>query len=90
MNALDLFMNQHYSNKKPTINMTSWIINQIVNLCNSVSASVAATRDGPVERLHSVCETAFLLYNMIMNNIEYGQDTERHHRKRSKGRKGRN
>lgn len=48
--------------------------NQIANIYNFVSASVGAIQDEPVERRQSVCETASLLYNRMMGNIDYGQD----------------
>ena len=53
----------------------SWFRNTITNLYNAVSAPVAATRDALAERLQSVCDTASLLYNRMMNNIGYGQET---------------
>ena len=67
--------------------MTSWMKNQIPNLYSFVSADVGAIQDELVERLQSVCETASLLYNRMMNNIEYGREIERHRRKKSKGRR---
>ena len=45
--------------------------NQLGKLYNAVSASVAATRDALMERLESVCETASLLYNRMMEKMEY-------------------
>ena len=53
----------------------SWFRNTITNLYNAVSAPVAATRDALAERLQSVRDTASLLYNRMMNNIGYGQET---------------
>ena len=53
----------------------SWFRNTITNLYNAVSAPVAATRDALTERLQSVRDTASLLYNIMMNNIGYGQET---------------
>ena len=50
--------------------MTSWIRNQLAKLYNAVSAPVAATRDTLAERLQGVRETASLLYNKIMDNID--------------------
>ena len=79
--------NQKYLNKKPVLNMTSWMKNQIPNIYSFVSADVGAIQDELVERLQSVCETASLLYNRMMNNIEYGREIERHRRKKSKGRR---
>ena len=49
--------------------------NQISKLYSAVSASVAASRDALAERLQSVRDTASLLYNRMMNNIGYGQET---------------
>ena len=73
MDAPDLSTNQQYPNKKPIINMSSWMRNQLAKLCNAVSASVAATRDALTERLQSVRETASLLYNRMIENMEYGR-----------------
>ena len=53
--------------------MTSWIRNQIAILYNTVSITVAATPDMPAEKLQSVCESDFLLYNIMMDNSEYGR-----------------
>ena len=53
----------------------SWFRNPVTNLYNAFSAPVAATRDALVERLQSVRDTASLLYNRMMNNIGYGQET---------------
>ena len=74
MNVSDLSTNQQYSNRKPIINMTSWMKNQTANLYNTVSASMTATLDALVKRLFWVCEIASLLYNRIMDNIEYGHE----------------
>ena len=49
--------------------------NQLTKLCNAVSAPVAATRDTLTERLQSVSETASLLYNRMVENMGYGQET---------------
>ena len=49
--------------------------NQISKLYSAVSAPVAASRDALAERLQSVRDTASLLYNRMMNNIGYGQET---------------
>ena len=48
--------------------------NTISKLYNAVSAPVAATRDALAERLQSVRETASLLYNRMMENMEHGQE----------------
>ena len=40
-----------------------------------ISAPVVATRDALAERLQSVRETASLLYNRMMENMGYGQET---------------
>ena len=45
----------------------------ISKLYNAVSAPVAARRDALAERLQSVREIASLLYNRMMENMEYGQ-----------------
>ena len=45
--------------------------NQLAKLYNAVSTSVAATRDALTERLQSVRETASLLYNKMMKNMDY-------------------
>ena len=63
MNALDLSTNRQYPNKKPTINIISWMRNTVRNLYNAVYVPVAETRDVLAERLEGVCETASLLYN---------------------------
>ena len=55
--------------------MYNWMKNQISKLYSAVSAPVAATRDALSERLQSVRDTASLLYNRMMNNIGYGQET---------------
>ena len=47
----------------------SWFRNAITDLCNAVSAPVAATRDALSERLQSVRDTASLLYNRTMHHI---------------------
>ena len=52
--------------------MSTFLRNTISRLYNDVSAPVAATRDALAERLQSVRETASLLYNRMMDNIEYG------------------
>ena len=44
--------------------------NQITDLYNAVSAPVAATSDALSLRLESVRETASLLYNRMMDNIQ--------------------
>ena len=54
--------------------MTCWMRNQIANLQNAVSAPAAATRDALAERPQSVREATSLLYNRMMNNVEYGQE----------------
>ena len=55
------------------INMTSWMGNHLAKVYNAVSGPVAATRDAITERLQSVCETASILYNKMMENMEYGR-----------------
>ena len=54
--------------------MNSFLRNTISKLYNAVSAPVAATRDALAERLQSVRETASLLYNRMMENMEHGQE----------------
>ena len=54
--------------------MTNWIRNQIADLYNAVSASVPARRDTLSERLQNVRGTSFLLYNIVMDNIEYRRE----------------
>ena len=46
--------------------------NQLTKLYNTVSAPMAAA---PVERLQSIRDTASLLYNRMVENMEYGQET---------------
>ena len=55
--------------------MTGWMKNQLTKLYNAVSAPVAAIRDALAERLQSVCETASLLYNRVVDNMGNGQET---------------
>ena len=47
--------------------------NPISKLYNNVSIPLVATRDSLAERLQSIHETASLLYNRMMENIEYGR-----------------
>ena len=49
--------------------------NTTSKLYNAVSAPVVATRDVLTERLQSVRETASLLYNRMVENMGYGQET---------------
>ena len=70
----ELSTNQQYLNKKPTINVVSWMRNQIANLYYTLSAPEAATRDALTDRLQSKRETASTFYNRIMDNIEYGRE----------------
>ena len=49
--------------------------NKISKLYNAVSAALTATRDAITERLQSVRETASLLYNRMVENMGYGQET---------------
>ena len=73
MNMPKLSRNQQHSNKEPLLNISNWMKIQIANLCKTVPAPVAATRDVLAERLQSIGETASSLYNRMMDNIEYGQ-----------------
>ena len=41
---------------------------------NAVSAPMAATSDTLAERLQIVRKVGFLLYNRMMDNIEYGRE----------------
>ena len=61
--------------------------NQLTKLYNAVSAPVAATRDALAERLQSVRETASLLYNRMVENMEYGQETLKKKLKKSNSKK---
>ena len=54
--------------------MNIFLRNTISKLYNTVSAPVAATRDALTERLQSICDTASLLYNRMMENMGYGQE----------------
>ena len=45
----------------------------ISKLYNAVSAPVRAIRDALAERSYSIRETAFLLYNRMMEDMEYGR-----------------
>ena len=56
------------------MNMTSWMRAQLTKLYNSASTHVAETRDALEERLQSVRESASLLYNRMVENMEYGQE----------------
>ena len=47
----------------------------LLTIYNAVSAPVAAIREALTERLHSVRETASLLYNRMVDNMGYGQET---------------
>ena len=53
--------------------MATFLRNTISKLYNAVSASVTARRDALAERLESIRETASLLYNRMMKNMEYGR-----------------
>ena len=53
--------------------MTSWMKNHLTKLYNAVSAPMTATHDALAERLQSICETASLLYNRMMQNMGYGK-----------------
>ena len=55
--------------------MLTWMKNQFSKLYSAVLAPVAASRDALSERLQSVRNTAFLLYNRTMYHIGYGQET---------------
>ena len=53
--------------------MNSFLRNTISKLYNAVSEPVTATRHALAERLQSVGESASLLYNRMMENMEYGR-----------------
>ena len=55
--------------------MSSWMRNQIAHLYNAVLAPVAATPYAPAEKFQRVRKTVSLLYNRIIDKIEYGQET---------------
>ena len=54
--------------------MNTFLRNTISKLYNAVLEPVAATRDALAERLQSVRETAFLLYNRMVQNMGYGKE----------------
>ena len=54
--------------------MNTFLRNTVSKLYNAVSAPVIATRDAPAERLQSVRDTASLLYNRMMENMEHGEE----------------
>ena len=54
--------------------MNTFLRNTVSKLCKVESAPLAATRDALAEILQSVRETASLLYNRMMENMEYGQE----------------
>ena len=58
--------------------MSSFLRNTISKLYRVVSAPVAAKRDVLTEREQSVRETAFLLYNRMMENMGYGRERLKH------------
>lgn len=74
MSSTELSINRQYVNKKLIINVTSWMRNHTANLCNTVSATAAVTRDSLAERLQSKGEAGSTFYNRIMNNNEYGRN----------------
>ena len=53
--------------------MNTFFRKTISKLYNAVSALVIATRDAFAERLQGIRDTAFLLYNRMMENMGYGQ-----------------
>ena len=54
--------------------MNSFLRKRISKSYNAVSAPVAATRHALAERLQSVRKTASLLYNRMMEHLEYGRE----------------
>ena len=55
--------------------MARWMKSQLIKLYNAVSAPVTATLDALAERLQSEYETASLLFDRMMENMGYGQET---------------
>ena len=55
--------------------MTCWMKNQLTKLYKAVSAPLTATRDALTERLQTVRATVSLLYNRMVENMGYGQET---------------
>ena len=53
--------------------MSTFLRKAVSKLYNAVSAPVTATRDALAERSDSIRETAFLLYNRMMEDMEYGR-----------------
>ena len=53
--------------------MNTFLRNTISKLYNAVSAPVTATWDALAERLRSVRDIIFFLYNRMMENMGYGQ-----------------
>ena len=53
--------------------MGTFLRNTISKFYNTVSAPVTAMRDALAGRLESIRETASLLYNRMMENMEYGR-----------------
>ena len=53
--------------------MNTFLRNTNSKLYNAVSAPMAAARDALAERLQSIRDTAFLLYDRMMENMGYGQ-----------------
>ena len=54
--------------------MNTFLRNTISKLYKAVSAPLAAARDAFTERLQSVRDTGSLLYNRMVENMEYGQE----------------
>ena len=53
--------------------MNTFLRNTISKLYNAVSVPVTATWDALAERLRSVRDIIFFLYNRMMENMGYGQ-----------------
>ena len=53
--------------------MNTFLRNTISKLYKAVSAPVTATRDALEKSRESILETASLLYNRVMENMEYGR-----------------
>ena len=69
--------------------MSSWMRNQIAHLYNAVLAPVVAAPYAPAEKFQGVRKTVSLLYNRIIDKIEYGRETLKNIVKRQ-GKKAKN
>ena len=70
--------------------MSSWMRSHLAKLYNAVSALVATTHDALMERLQSIRETASLIYNRMMENINMdGRDWKTLWKKKTREEEGR-